>query len=356
MLRRRILLLVFALFVTTVGAQTDPVDDFVAAQMVRYHVPGLSLVVVKQGAIVKSKGYGLANVALKTPATPQTVYKIGSVSKQFIATGIMLLVQTGQLAIDDPVSKYLGDTPSSWSPITIRHLLTHTSGILREAPGFEPFKTQSDAEVIRTAYSQPLRFTPGTKWEYCNTGYFALAEIIRRVSGQPWTAFLDEKVFKPSGMSTTWPTNTTVQVEPRAAGYGGDDNSRDAPDWTALRPSGAFLSTVLDLAKWDRVLETDKVLTAASRRLMWTPVQLSDGSSHPYGFGWELGAVNGHAYTQHGGSMPGFRAGFARFADAQLTVIVLMNAEDVDRDAIVRGIATLYLPATRAPAAASGRP
>jgi CubicO group peptidase (beta-lactamase class C family) len=360
MRRRRILLLVSVLFVTAVGApmgaRTDPVDDFVAAQMQRYHVPGLSLVVVRKGAIVKSKGYGLANVALKTPATPQTVYKIGSVSKQFIATGIMLLVQSGRLAIDDPASKYLDDTPPSWQPITIRHLLTHTSGILREAPGFAPFKAQSDAEVIRTAYAQPLRFTPGTKWEYCNTGYFALAEIIRKVSGQPWTTFLAERVFKPSGMSTTWPTNTTARVEPRAVGYGGDDNGRNAPDWTALRPSGAFLSTVLDLAKWDRVLETDAVLTAASRRLMWTPVQLSDGSSYQYGFGWELGSVDGHPYTQHGGSMPGFRAGFARFADAQLTVIVLMNAEDVDRDAIVRGIATLYLSATQAPAAASGRP
>ncbi len=343
--RRAILLFVVLLFVPTVGAQGDAVDAFVAAQMQRYHVPGLSLVVVKRGAIVKARGYGLANRTLKAPATPETVYKIGSVSKQFIATGIMLLVQGGKLGLDDPIAKYLDGTPPSWSPITIRHLLTHTSGILREAPGFAPFKTQSDADVVATAYAQPLRFAPGTKWEYCNTGYFALAEVIRKVSGQPWTAYLHEKVFKPSGMTTTWPTNTREPLGSRAVGYGGDDNGRDAPDWTALRPSGAFLSTALDLAKWDRVLDGETVLSEASRRQMWTPVTLADGTSHPYGFGWEIGSLNGHRQVQHGGSMPGFRSGFARFVDDQLTVIVLMNAEDMDRDAIVNGIAALYLPA-----------
>ena len=348
MLNRRILPFVVLLYVASVGAQTDPVDDFVSAQMQRFHVPGLSLAVVQKGKIVKAKGYGLANVAQKTPVTPETVFKIGSVGKQFIATGIMLLAQDGRLALDDPISKYLDGTPASWSGITIRHLLTHTSGILREAPGFDPFKTQNDADLVRTAYSQPLRFETGTKWEYCNTGYFALAEIIRKVSGRPWTEYLQEKVFKPSEMTMTAPTNTTLRMEPRALGYGGNDNSRDAPDWTALRPSGAFLSTVLDLAKWDRTLDTDKVLTEASRTQMWSPVKLSDGSTYAYGFGWELGTRAGRRYVQHGGSMPGFRAGFARFVDDRLTVIVLMNAEDVDRDAIVHGIAALYLPVGQA--------
>ena len=180
---------------------------------------------------------------------------------------------------------------------------------------------------------------------YCNVGYFALAEIISRVSGRPWTEYLHERIFKPSGMTTTWPTNTKEPLSPRAVGYGGDDNGREAADWTALRPSGAFLSTALDLARWDKVLYGDSVLSEASRTVMWTPVKLADGSSHPYGFGWEIGALKGHRQVQHGGSMPGFRSGFARFIDDQLTVIVLMNAEDVDRDAIVNGVAALYLTA-----------
>src|SRR6185503_19876704 len=141
-------------------------------------------------------------------------------SKQFIATGIMLLVQEGQLGPEDPVSNYLEGTPASWKPITIRHLLNHTSGIVREAPGFDPFKVQSDADVIKTAYPLPLRFAPGEKWEYCNVGYFTLAEIIRKVSGKPWGDYLSDALFKPLEMNSTRTTTTTDLVQDRADGYG----------------------------------------------------------------------------------------------------------------------------------------
>jgi CubicO group peptidase (beta-lactamase class C family) len=337
-------LAVVLVLAATVAARADPTDDYIKAEMQRQHVPGLSLVVIKDGKIIKSAGYGLADVRLKTPATPETVYKIGSVSKQFIATGIMVLVQDGRLALDDPINKYLEGAPPAWQGITIRHVLTHTSGIVREAPGFDPAKVQSDLDVIKTAYPLPLRFAPGEKWEYCNVGYFALGEIIRKVAGRPWTEFLTERVFKPSGMTTTYPTDTKERVANRAVGYTGDENRRVADDWKALRPSGAFVSTVLDLAKWDAMLSTDKVLTEATRRQMWTPVTLNNGTSYHYGFGWELDALNTHKQVHHGGSMPGFRSQFARFVDERVTLIVLMNAEDVDRDSIVRGIAELYLP------------
>ena len=279
------------LLVAPVVAQADKTDDFVRAELKRQNIPGLSLAVIKDGKIVKADGYGVANIKLNTPATPETVYKIASVSKQFIATGIMLLVQEGQLGLDDPVSKYLEGTPATWNAITIRHLLTHTSGIVREAPGFDPFKIQSDADVIKSAYPLPLRFAPGEKWEYGNTGYFALAEIIRKVAGQPWIEYMSEKVFRPTGMKTTYPTNTKVSVLNLAQGYVDNEKLLDANYWPALRPSGAFLSTVLDLAKWDAVLYTDKILSDSTRRQMWTPVTLNDGTSHPYGFGWELAFV-----------------------------------------------------------------
>ena len=128
--------------------QADPVDAFIKAEMKRQNIPGLSLAVVKDGKIIKAEGYGLANKKRQITATPDTVYKIASVSKQFIATGIMLLVQEGRLGLDDPISKYLKGTPPSWKEITIRHLLAHTSGLVREAPGFHPFKIQSDDDVI----------------------------------------------------------------------------------------------------------------------------------------------------------------------------------------------------------------
>jgi len=326
--------------------QADPVDDFIKAEMKRQHIPGLSLAVVKDGKIIKAEGYGLASIKRQITSTPDTVYKIASVSKQFIATGIMLLVQEGRLGLDDPISKYLEGTPATWKAITIRHLLTHTSGIVREAPGFDPFMIKSDSDVIKSAYSQPLRFAPGEKWEYCNTGYFALAEVIRKVSGQPWTDYLNEKVFKPSEMNTTFPTNTKVSVPNRALGYVDNTKLRDADDWPALRPSGAFLSTVLDLAKWDAVLYSDKILNDSTREQMGTPVKLNDGTAYPYGFGWHLGSIRGHRLVHHSGGMPGARSEFARFVNDRLTIIVLMNLDDVDVDSIMRGIALIYLPVT----------
>lgn len=343
-MRRRHLLCcaLVLLFGPIVAAQPDQADERIQAEMKRQNIPGLSLAVVKNGTIVKTEGYGFANIKFKTPATPDTVYKIASASKQFIATGIMLLVQDGRLGLGDPISKYLEGTPASWNGITIRHLLTHTSGIVREAPGFDPLKIQPDADVIKTAYSLPLRFAPGAKWEYSNTGYFALAEIIRTVSGRPWGEYLAERVFKPVGMQSTR-TTTTERVPNFAQGYVDNDSLRPAPVWTAVRPSGAFLSTVLDLAKWDAALYTENILSASTRREMWTPVTLNDGKSYPYGFGWMFASVRGHRLVHHPGGMPGFRADIARFVDDGLTIIVLMNLDDVDIDAIIEAAASVYL-------------
>jgi D-alanyl-D-alanine carboxypeptidase len=313
--------------------------------MKQQNIPGLSLAVVKDGEIIKARGYGVSNRQLKTPATPETVYKIASVSKQFIATGVMLLVQEGRLGLDDPIGKYLERTPPSWAGIRIRHLLTHTSGIVREAPAFDPFKIQSDAAVIQSSYSLPLRFAPGEKWEYSNTGYFALGEVIRKVAGRPWPEYVSEKIFKPSGMNTTYPTNTSVRLPQRALGYTDNAKLVEVKEWTALRPSGAFLSTVVDMSKWDAVLYTDNVLNDSSRRQMWSPVTLNNGTSYPYGFGWELGTYRGRRFVHHGGGGPGIATEFARFIDDRLTIIVLINLDDVDIETVMYGIAAMYLPA-----------
>ena len=333
------------LLLTVVAARADKVDDYVKAQMDRQHVPGVSILVVKDRKIIKSQGYGFANVELNVPATPDTVYKIGSVSKQFIAAGIMLLVQDGKLSIDDNISKFLDDTPETWKPITIRHLLTHTSGIVREAPGFDPLKIQKDAEVIKTAYSMPLRFAPGEKYEYCNVGYFTLAEIISKVSGKPWPDFLAERVFAPLGMNSTRTTNMTDLVPNRANGYlWRNGKFQNASIYFAVRPSGAFLSTVSDLAKWEAALEDGTLLKRPTLDQMWTPVKLNDGKTYPYGFGWELSALRNHKQINHGGSLPGFRAQLSRFVDDKLTVVVLTNGDNANAAGIAHGVANLYIP------------
>jgi CubicO group peptidase (beta-lactamase class C family) len=332
------------LFAAAVAARADNVDDYVKARMQRQHIPAVSLAVIKDGKIIKAEGYGLANVELNVPARPDTVYKIGSVSKQFIAAGIMLLIQEGRISLDDHVSKFLEGTPDTWKEITVRHLLTHTSGIVREAPGFDPLKVQSDADVIKTAYSLPLRFAPGEKWEYCNVGYFTLAEIIRKVTGKAWGDYLTERIFVPLEMNATRTTTVTDLVQNRAHGYVWRDGKlQNDAIYLAVRPSGAFLSSVLDLAKWDAALYTDKILKQSVRDQMWAAVKLNNGTSHPYGFGWELETVGGHKQVHHGGSLTGFRAELTRFMDDKLTVIVLANGNNANPESIAIGVAAFYI-------------
>lgn len=325
-------------------AVADSIDDIVNAQLKRQGVPAVSLVVVRDGVVVKAEGYGLSNAELNVRATPDTVYQIGSVSKQFIAAGVMLLVQDGQVSLDDKASKYLTGTPASWEAITLRHLLTHTAGLVNEPPGFDPFKVQSDADLVRSAYSAPLLFAPGAAWEYSNTGYFALADIIRTISGEPWDAFLQKRLFQPLAMTSTR-TTTLELVTNRAGGYASlNGRMSNASPILPVRPSGAFLSTVLDLAKWDAALNAGSLLTMATLKEMSTPVALNGGQSYPYGFGWRVDAVAGHKRVHHSGTMPGFRATMHRYVDDKLTVIVLANAGNADPDSIARLIAETYIP------------
>ena len=357
MLMRTVLCVLAA--ATTTAAHADPTDDFVTAQMRSQNIPGLSLAVIKSGTIVKIQGYGLADIKSKVPATPETVYDIASVSKALLATGLMLLVQDAALSLDDPIIKHLDDLPPSWRGITIRHLLTHTSGLVRDAPGYNQSRDVEDSEVIKTAYSSPLRFLPGEKWEYSNAGYSPLARIITKLTGRPWTEYLAEKIFRPAGMTSTYPLNTRVPLPNRARGYADNDTLKEADPRRALLPAGGFLSTVVDLVKLDALLDRDGFLTEATRRQMWTPVTLNNGTTYPYGLGWELdgqGAVKGRRVVRHGGSVIGFRSEFARFVDDRLTIILLMNMHDVDWQTIVRGVAALYLSPATAGGSAQGAP
>jgi CubicO group peptidase (beta-lactamase class C family) len=349
------LVLAFAALVAPLHSQqanskpssSDPVDAFVTAEMARRHVPGVSLAVARKGKVIKATGYGMADLEHEIPVAPETVFKIGSVSKQFLATGIMLLVQDGKLGVDDPIAKYISDAPEAWRGITIRHFLTHTSGVLREGPAFDPFKVQADSLVISSAFSRPLEFPIGSKYQYCNVCYFTLAEIIARVSGQPWDVFLAERVFRPLGMTATRTTTTTALVARRARGYTWREGRyENAAEFLAVRPSGAFLSTVADLAKWDAALAEDRVLTRASREQMWKPMRLTTGALTEYGFGWQLGDVDGHRRVHHGGSLPGFRAEMALFPDDGLTVILLTNADGAQPDTLAAGVARIYFSAS----------
>jgi D-alanyl-D-alanine carboxypeptidase len=342
---KRLPLAVMLVVVTwTATVRADSIDEYIARAMKEFHLPGVALLVVRDGQVVKAAGYGFADIERKTPVTPETVFKIGSISKQLIATGIMLLVQDGRLTVDDPVTRYFPDAPPSWAPMRVRHLLSHTAGLVRESPAFDPMKARSDADIVRALYSLPLRFEPGSKWEYSNAGYYALADIIRIVSGGPWTEFIHRRVFAPLGMNTTVPTIVTPKPAAMATGYAGTDNAGGpAPEWIALRPSGAFISTVLDLAKWDTALGGSTILSEASRRQMWSPAPLNGSGTAPYGFGWHIGEFQNRRVVRHGGGLPGFSSFSMRFVDFPLSIVVLTNGDDVDPAGIVANVALIQL-------------
>lgn len=194
-------------------------DGVVLDEMRKQHIPGVALTILRDGKIIHQAGFGVADLEQDLPVRADTVFNIGSLSKQFLAEGILLLVQDGKVALDAPVSLYLPDAPASWSAITIRHLLSHTAGLIREAPGFDGDKVQSDIQVIRSAYGVPLNAPTGTRFEYSNLGYFILAEVISRTSGKPWPAFFAERIFRPLGMNATRPTSLTDLIPHRARGY-----------------------------------------------------------------------------------------------------------------------------------------
>lgn len=258
--------------------------------------------------------------------------------------------------MDDAVGKHLEGSPQAWDAITVRHLLTHTSGLAREAPGFDVQKVQADSDVIKTAYPVPLAFAPGERHEYSNLGYFVLAEVISRVGGKPWGEFLTERIFTPLGMAATRVTSLADIVPNRASGYAWRSGRlQNEDDWPAVRPSGAFVSTVLDLAKWEAALSENHVLKDASKEAMWTAVRLNDGRTVPYGFGWQLDdwpadskAPTGVRMIRHGGSMNGFRAGYVRWPGHRLTVIVLTNLTNAPYEGLSANIALSYAPQLRA--------
>ncbi len=320
----------------------DKVDDYVRAEMLWQKIPGLSIAVCKNGKVIKAQGYGYSNLETHAPAKASTPYKIGSISKQFLAAGVLVLVQKKKISLDDSIRKHLLRAPEAWSGITIRNLLNHTSGLVREIPGADPSKQTPNAKIVEELYNVPLRFAPGQKWEYSNMGYFVLAEVIQKASGQPWNDFIQKEVFTPIRMSNTHEATRKGALK-QSKGYDTRNGQiQSAEIWPALRPSGAFVSTVLDFAKWDAALNGNSLLNQASREQMWIPAKLASGQTKAYGFGWFLDPWNGHRRVYHSGGVPGFVAEFQRFTDEGISVIVMANIGNRDLSDIAVRVAGFY--------------
>ncbi len=338
-------------------ARADGVDNLIRLQMERQHIPGLSLAVVQQGHVVKARGYGRANEELNVPAMPETVYQIQSMTKSFTATAVMMLVEEGKIRLDDPVSRYLEGTPESWRSITVRHLLTHTSGIkdFINEPTASLRLDVREEEVLRTTAPRPLNFPPGERYAYSNTNYHLLGMILHKLTGLPYGEVLRRRILEPLGMRDTRVISLAEVVPNRASGYLWQDGRLRNGEYIAASilgyAGGGLRSTVLDLARWDAALGTERLLKRSSLEQMWTPATLNDGSKSGYGFGWAVGELRGHRYVNHaGGHMTGFTTIMIRYPDDGLTVIVLTNQSGTSSPgAIAQAVARRYLPALKPP-------
>ena len=345
---RRAMLPLLILCAAAGSAGADKLDDLVQAEMKRQHIPGLSLAVVKNGKVIKEKGYGLANVEHKIAVKPQTIFQSGSIGKQFTAALVMLLVQDGKIALDDPISKYLEGTPKAWEKITVRHLLTHTSGLADPYEKLDFRKDYTDAELLKVEADIPLLFAPGEKWAYSNTGYHVLGFLCNKVGGKFYGDQLAERIFKPIGMKTAIINERNI-VPHRAAGYDLEKGELKNQQWVSpmlnTTADGSLYLTAHDLALWDLALYDNQPLSAALKQQSWTPVKLNDGKTHPYGFGWGLEERNGHRNIAHGGAWQGFTTYISRFPDDKLSVVVLTNVSGVRPGKVADQVAAHYLPA-----------
>jgi CubicO group peptidase (beta-lactamase class C family) len=321
-------------------ACSDEVDDFVRATMAERDIPGISIAVVRDGKRARLQGYGLANLELEVPVTPDTIFQSGSVGKQFTAAGILLLAEQGKLKLDDPLALHFPRGPEAWHRITIRHLLTHTSGISdSQDDAYEPRRDHTEEELLKISMKFPLEFTPGSQWSYCNAGYMILGILTSKLTDMHWSEFLKQRIFEPAGMTTARVISESDIVKNRADGYERNEagelrNQEWVPPSDNTLADGSLYLTARDLVAWDAALREQRLLSEASYEAWWTPASLGDGITYPYGFGWSLGEQRGRRLIEHGGSWQGFRTAIARYVEDELTVVVLANAAGTPTESI----------------------
>ena len=346
------------------AASLDPqkaavIDRYVASEMQRQRIPGLALGVYVNGSIVLAKGYGLANIELNVPITPDSVMQSGSVGKMFTATAIMMLVEQGRVGLNDSISRYFPEGPYSWRRIKVANLLSHTSGLAAfdtedlQKPG-GPFDIRADFtedELVEGITELPIEFRPGTRYKYQNTNYVLLGILIHRVTGQFYGDFLKQRIFEPIGMRSSRVISDIDIVPNRSAGYEIVKGKLQNQAWVSptfnSTADGALYFTINDLEHWDRALYGESLLKARSLQKMWTPFPVGGvPSADGYGFGWGIDHVNGHRVVEHDGAWQGFSTWLSRYLDDKLTVIVLTNldADNTSPEVIGRGIAGIVNP------------
>ena len=277
----RILLLGVAVSGVAAAEIGDEVTRYVSAEMQRQKIPGLALLVARDGKPVRVEGFGLANVELNVPVRPETLFQSGSVGKQFTATAVMMLVEAGKIGLDDPLTKYFPQGPSWWNQVTIRELLSHTAGFTDYPKDFDLRKDYTEDQLLKIVEAIPQAYPPGTSWSYSNMGFLTLGILIHKVTGEFYGDFLQQRIFKPLGMSTTRIINEADIIPNRSSGYELEKGQLRNQSWVSptvnTTADGSLYFSVLDLAKWDAALYTEKLLKKSTLEQMWTVTPLRNG-------------------------------------------------------------------------------
>ena len=318
----------FAVLVIPCLAQEAARMDQIVQTYVANHTFMGTVLVARGDQVLFSKGYGSADLEWDVPNSPNTKFRLGSVTKQFTAASILLLEERGKLSVNDPVKKYIPDAPAAWEKITIYHVLTHTSGIpnftsFPEYPKLEPFATTAP-QLVALFRDKPLDFEPGEKWNYSNSGYVLLTYLIEKITGGSYETFVRENIFTPLGMKDSGYDSNSAIILHRASGYApvpGKNQFENAGfvHMTIPQGAGGLYSTTEDLLKWEQGLFGGKVLKTASVEKMTTPFK------NNYAFGLQVNTVGGRKIIDHAGGIEGFNTQLSYYPEDKLTVVVLSN-------------------------------
>ena len=315
-------------------ATAAQLEDVVSAAFVADQ-PGGAVLVVKDGKVLYRKAVGMASMELGVPLQPDTIFRLGSITKQFTAAAVMLLVEDGKIALTDPIEKYLPGYPTQGHVITIEHLLTHTSGIqsYTAIPGWFPTRIRADlslTELIDGFKKEPMQFAPGERYAYNNSAYVILGAVIEKAAGDTYERVLTKRIFEPLGLTSTFFGSNEPIIKRRAQGYTEENGVvRNAAFLSMTQPhaAGSLVSTIDDLAKWDASLVAGTLLKRGSIQKMATPYTLKDGSRTMYGYGLQIGTLRGREAVEHGGGINGFSTHALSLPGEGIYVVVLTNSD-----------------------------
>jgi D-alanyl-D-alanine carboxypeptidase len=308
----------------------DRTDELLRSEMAERHIPGLTFAVVNDRSVVDVRSYGLANLELNVPASSKTVYAIGSITKSFTAIVTLKLVEDDRVNLDDSILAYAPASPETWRPVTIRHLLSNTSGIpdIVDSPcEVPPSDTYAMEDAIAEAACLPLLFEPGEQFSYSNTNFVLLSILIEKVTGTPLADAFGSMIFSPLGMSQTQMADYRMVIPDRADGYewtSSNYENVEEMDPAVEAGAGGILSTADDMARFLLGLRDERLLKPASWDMLWTPYPVRQGET-PYALGFGTSPYEGHARIGHNGSAPGFASSFAWFPAEQVGVVLLSN-------------------------------